>query len=398
MAIELGLDDEFEAVKQRFLEGMHERTDEIERGVLALEKFGAAGGSTKSEVTEAINPLFSTIHSLKGAAAAHGLSIVSTICHRMEDVLASIRTGQVQVAAEVMTRLLGSVDLMTSYSESYLATGGVDESRFLRSLETLFRVELREGTVVSTRVLVVDASRTIMTMLSRVFEKEQITSSYCVNSYEALGRLLQEPFEVLITSLQTQPFDGTTLIATAKLNPALRNLKTVLLTSDTPAFLHADLVPDFIIQKDNRMEDALGKILQTSQKKVFQVPAKTAPARILYVDDDKDMIDLARVFFRKAPEFQVEFYLEPLKALDRILELPPDLVITDLIMPGLNGEELMKKVQGAQKTRPVPFVILTAESDQVIIRRLTRSGATMIVNKAVGPKGVLEQVKAFFAR
>lgn len=67
--------------------------------------------------------------------------------------------------------------------------------------------------------------------------------------------------------------------------------------------------------------------------------------RIVYVDDEKELCEVFQEIF-STPEVSIETYSSPSKALEKILENPPDLIFMDYRMPEMNGLELARKCPG----------------------------------------------------
>ncbi|MBX3622753.1 MAG: response regulator [Rhizobacter sp.] len=84
--------------------------------------------------------------------------------------------------------------------------------------------------------------------------------------------------------------------------------------------------------------------------------------RILVVDDNADMRDyLGRLL---AMRWQVEFAVDGRAALDAIEARPPDLVLCDVMMPGLTGLELVQRLRADPRTQRLPIVILSARAGE----------------------------------
>jgi DNA-binding response OmpR family regulator len=114
--------------------------------------------------------------------------------------------------------------------------------------------------------------------------------------------------------------------------------------------------------------------------------------RILVVDDEPDVVDLVRTVL-EIDGFAVETHTEGEQALGRILEDPPDLMILDLMMPGLDGWELLKLMRQDPAACRVPVVILSARSrpqDQI---DSLQQGADAYLCKPFSPKELLRQVR-----
>jgi len=86
-------------------------------------------------------------------------------------------------------------------------------------------------------------------------------------------------------------------------------------------------------------------------------------ARVLVVDDDPDMVRLLKYALCK-DGYQVATATSGQEALRRALELRPQVVITDLMMPGMDGTALCRELKSNSELRPVYVVILTAKDER----------------------------------
>jgi len=90
--------------------------------------------------------------------------------------------------------------------------------------------------------------------------------------------------------------------------------------------------------------------------------ASEPPARVLIADDNADMREyLARIL---APHYRVEVVADGGAALDRIRTNLPDLILTDVMMPTLDGFELLAAVRADARTRLTPVVLLSARAGE----------------------------------
>jgi DNA-binding response OmpR family regulator len=90
--------------------------------------------------------------------------------------------------------------------------------------------------------------------------------------------------------------------------------------------------------------------------------------RILLVEDtshlSEEIVDILRL-----EGYRVEVASSGLKALERLPETRPDLIITDLLMPGMDGFEFIKQVRSSVNFKLIPIIILSAKTsaaDQVL--------------------------------
>ena len=102
--------------------------------------------------------------------------------------------------------------------------------------------------------------------------------------------------------------------------------------------------------------------------------------RILAVDDSLTMRELLRSALSTAG-YAVTLASDGREALDRLAETPPDVIVTDLNMPRLDGFGLIEAVRSGQKSARVPILVLTTETGQDLKDRARRIGATGWIGK-----------------
>ncbi len=115
---------------------------------------------------------------------------------------------------------------------------------------------------------------------------------------------------------------------------------------------------------------------------------------IVVVEDDMAIADVVVRYLEK-DGFRVDSYGHGGEALDALLADPPDLVILDLMLPGIDGAELFRRLRALA---PVPVVMLTArgdESDRVIGLEM---GADDYITKPFSPRELVARVKAVLRR
>ena len=119
--------------------------------------------------------------------------------------------------------------------------------------------------------------------------------------------------------------------------------------------------------------------------------------RILIVEDEEDIAEL--LSYKLSQEgFEVETCLRGDTALERCLEEPPDLVLLDLMLPGLDGLELCRHLRREPATASVPIIMLTARAEEVDRIVGLELGADDYVSKPFSPREVALRVKAVLRR
>jgi DNA-binding response OmpR family regulator len=118
------------------------------------------------------------------------------------------------------------------------------------------------------------------------------------------------------------------------------------------------------------------------------------PNTILVVDDEKNIVQLARLYLDKEG-FQVESAFDGEQALEKVKTVRPDLVILDIMMPGMDGLSVAKELR---KTSNIPIIILTARGDDVDRIVGLELGADDYVTKPFNPRELVARVKAVLRR
>jgi DNA-binding response OmpR family regulator len=81
--------------------------------------------------------------------------------------------------------------------------------------------------------------------------------------------------------------------------------------------------------------------------------------RVLLVDDEPELLE-AWSFALKYAGYQVECAHDGREALDLVRQRPPDLLITDLMMPGMNGEDLCRSMRANPDWSQIPIILHTS--------------------------------------
>ena len=110
--------------------------------------------------------------------------------------------------------------------------------------------------------------------------------------------------------------------------------------------------------------------------------------RILVVDDD-EMVLMALDELLKPEGYEVQTVASGTEALQKLDESAYDLIMTDVIMPEMDGFELCKRIREKEKYREIPVVFLTAKTrDEDRVRGL-EAGANLFLSKPISPDKLL---------
>jgi two-component system phosphate regulon response regulator PhoB len=122
-----------------------------------------------------------------------------------------------------------------------------------------------------------------------------------------------------------------------------------------------------------------------------------AEQRIYVVEDEPDIAEVLQFNLEKAG-FAVEILRRGDAALDAIRRHPPDLLVLDLMLPGLDGLELTRLLKRDSATSRVPLVMLTAKGEEVDRIVGLELGADDYIAKPFSPREVVLRIKAVLRR
>ena len=122
-----------------------------------------------------------------------------------------------------------------------------------------------------------------------------------------------------------------------------------------------------------------------------------AKETILIVDDEEDVLELVR--YNLAKEGYAVIAAETgERALTQAHAKGPDLVILDLMLPGIDGLEVCKQLKAEPKTRHIPIIMLTAKGEESDIVTGLELGADDYVTKPFSPKVLIARVRRTLRR
>jgi two-component system phosphate regulon response regulator PhoB len=118
---------------------------------------------------------------------------------------------------------------------------------------------------------------------------------------------------------------------------------------------------------------------------------------IIVVEDDPDILHLL-TFNIQSSGFEVLTSMDGNEALSLIREHLPDLIILDLMLPGLDGLEVCRHLKRDQKTQTIPLIMLTAKSEEVDRIVGLELGADDYVVKPFSPRELVLRIRAILRR
>lgn len=120
--------------------------------------------------------------------------------------------------------------------------------------------------------------------------------------------------------------------------------------------------------------------------------------RILLVEDDRDIQVIVRVALENVGGFTVEVCGSGKEALDKGPGFAPDLILLDVMMPGMDGPDTFKLLRELPETKETPVVFLTAKAKEQEVARYKQMGAIDVIVKPFDPMTIADTVRGIWER
>ncbi|BCA52893.1 DNA-binding response regulator [Nitrospira sp. KM1] len=123
----------------------------------------------------------------------------------------------------------------------------------------------------------------------------------------------------------------------------------------------------------------------------------TSSKKILIVEDDTNIRDLIQMYLEKEG-FRTLTAGEGAEAIEQARSGHPDMVILDLMLPGIDGIEVCKRLQLIPQTSRIPIIMLTAKSEELDVVLGLELGADDYVTKPFSPRALVARIKSVLHR
>ncbi len=269
------------------------------------------------------------------------------------------------------------------------------------------------------RILIINDRHSLVWFAERILQKEGFEVLTAFDGLEGLQKARQEKPDLIILDTIMPRMDGYNVYHQLQKDPETARLPVLFTTikgeayerriiasgsrSSTPGRKKpAERQPagtlDFLMEPltDREMVDRVQSLLQVSALKAETEVAevKTTKPRILIIDDDHYSVRLTESALLEAG-FDVLTAFDGLRGLKKAREEKPDLIILDIILPELNGLQILKFMR---RESSIPVIILTERSEVDLVKKALSLGADGYVIKPFATDDLLSRIHAKLTR
>ncbi|WP_159995543.1 response regulator [Roseomonas sp. 18066] len=120
--------------------------------------------------------------------------------------------------------------------------------------------------------------------------------------------------------------------------------------------------------------------------------------RILYVEDDDDVRRLAALTLQAVGGFTVEACASGAEALEKVGAFAPQLLLLDVMMPGMDGPTTLERLRLLEATSATPAIFMTAKVQPQEVARYRALGSLDVISKPFDPMSLSAQVRDIWNR
>jgi len=227
------------------------------------------------------------------------------------------------------------------------------------------------------KILVVDDSAIIRKGVALQFRDSALITQ-AQNGQEGLDFALSDEFDLVVTDVEMPVMDGYELC---------RQIKNTEETQHIPVIILSSLDADRDIDKGFQVgaaayiskNDAQSELKETAEQ-VLEKSKFTQDRTILVVEDSETIRNVVKKGLAEAG-FQVMTARNGQEGLEKIADQEPDLILSDIEMPQMDGISFCTAIQAVDRFAAIPFVVMSTKTDRALMRRMLQKGADAYLAK-----------------
>jgi len=372
----------FGELKEKYLKRSTERLAEI------LEILD--GLFSNPSDAELIRRLSRNFHWLAGSGSMYGFSQVSQLGAEGEQYCETILRGNInEQPADVQK-------LKTIISELFAIFAGPETSNILPSPasavseEPLARPPAPLPDAGKASILIIDEDQNNLLALTALVEENGMSVKTSRNIAQAMAELQKQMPDGLLLEMPLPDGDAYELVERVRAMPQGEEPAIIIVSKQT-GFL--DKVRSIHCGADAHFEKPVDTKAMLRRLRYLLDKKRQDPPRILSVEDDPDQAAFIRAFLESAG-YQVRTCTDPKHFDSYMSQFQPDLVLLDVMLPGMTGYELARYIRQDERHATLPVLFLTTQGQLDARIESARAGGDDHLVKPVPPALLLNSVSS----
>ena len=119
--------------------------------------------------------------------------------------------------------------------------------------------------------------------------------------------------------------------------------------------------------------------------------------KILYVEDEPDIQMIAQIALRDIGGFILETCSSGAEAIEKAEAFTPDLILLDVMMPGMDGPDTLNELRKLATTAVTPVIFMTAKVQPQVVQHYKDLGAVDVISKPFDPMNLANQIRTIMS-
>jgi DNA-binding response OmpR family regulator len=257
------------------------------------------------------------------------------------------------------------------------------------------------------KILIIEDEKIFADLLAGRFEQEGYEAFREYDGESGLRAIIDKKPDLILLDIKLPIQDGYEVLRKKNEQVSLRDIPVIVITNsgqNDEIKQVLDLgVKDYIVKAELSLEEVLKKVakqlsLVASNVSGFENQNQNTTVKVLLVEDDSFLSSI--VFNRLQKEgFNIRLAKDGESALMELVKEVPDIVLLDLIMPGMTGFDVLEKIRADEKYNRVSVVIFSNLGQEHEIEKAKKSGADDFLIKAEStPSVVIKKINEILSK
>ncbi len=334
---------------------------------------------------ELIKRLSRNFHWLAGSGSMYGFQQVSQLGAEGEQYCESLLRGNVASQPADVNKLKGIISELSSIFSR--GNGDAPETSNLGAPST----SDNNG---SPSILIIDEDSSNLQTIAELVDQNGMVVRPARNIAQAMSELLQSMPDGLIIEIPLPDGDAYELVEKVRAMPQGED-PAIIIVSKQSGFL--DKVRSIHCGADAHFEKPVDLKAMFRRLRYLLDKKRQEPPRILSVEDDPDQAAFIRAFLESAG-YQVRTCTDPKNFDAYMSQFQPDLVLLDVMLPGMTGYELARYIRQDERHATLPVLFLTTQGQLDARIESARAGGDDHLVKPVPPALLLNSVSSRLER
>jgi DNA-binding response OmpR family regulator len=252
------------------------------------------------------------------------------------------------------------------------------------------------------KILIIEDESTLLEAIERKLKIEGFQTITAMDGKEGMRKIETEKPDLILLDIMMPVMDGFEVLEEMKRKEYLPKIPVIIISnSGQPVEIEKALslgVRDYLVKAEFSPDEVLNKVNNIIKKNSGAKEKNNGEKhskKILVVEDDQLLLDLCCKKLQKEG-FDVDIAIDGNTALEKIISNKPDLILLDLVLPGIDGFEILKKVRedSNDKIKKIPIIILSNLGQESDIEKGKKLGATdYFIKASVTTEEIVRKVK-----